>query len=92
MLLLRRWDKNTPLYLLKNGERRETNMRTATGKDTSIMNDERNKFETWWKETGQFVCASGQPEQKLVILEAWLAGYHAALAGKECDCDPVSRP
>lgn len=40
---------------------------------------EREKFEAWWKEQGQFCCASGQSDHKSVIFEAWLAGYHECL-------------
>ncbi len=40
-------------------------------------------FEAWWKEEGQFVCASGQQSHKEVIHSAFLAGYYHALTINE---------
>lgn len=33
-----------------------------------------NEFEKWWVEIGQYDCAPGQPDHKLVIRTAYKAG------------------
>lgn len=52
-------------------------------------------FNSWWLEDGQFVCASGQDNQKQVILDAWRSGFNASprvpTAGIHC-CDCPQHP